>query len=57
MHVISVKKRRPDFRVFIDLLFGPDREVDSDGDAHEVYSRQWRDLYLRDRETNSPSLR
>ena len=49
---VIVKNPRPDFRVFGDLLFGFDRNVDSEGDAFPVCSREWRDLYLKDRESD-----
>lgn len=47
---------RPDFRVFVDLLFGYGRDVDSDGDAFPVFSREWRELYLKDRESDEPPI-
>ncbi|WP_321489126.1 hypothetical protein [uncultured Hyphomonas sp.] len=50
--VVIVDKPRPDFRVFIDLVYGPGRDVDTDGDANEVWSRNWRELYIRDREND-----
>jgi hypothetical protein len=53
---VIVEKPRPDFRVFIDLLFGYQRNVDSEGDASKVYSRDWQDLYLRDRESKEPPV-
>jgi len=56
MYIVTVTKPRPDFRVFIDLLFGFGRNVDSDGGAHEVCSREWRDLYIRDRESDEPKV-
>lgn len=51
MLTVTVCKPRPDHRVFGDLLFGPGRNLDSDGDADPVWSRNWRDLYLKDRES------
>lgn len=54
--LVTIHKPRPDFRVFIDLLFGPDRNVDSDGDADPVWSREWRELSLKDRESETPRL-
>ncbi|WNO10070.1 hypothetical protein [Teredinibacter sp. KSP-S5-2] len=56
MFTVIVKKPRPDFRVFIDLLFGEGRSVDSEGDANSVHSRDWRDLYLKDRESDDPKV-
>ena len=50
--VVIVDKPRPDFRVLIDLIYGPGRNVDTDGDAKEVWSRDWRELYIRDREND-----
>lgn len=44
MFTVTVRKPRPDFRVFIDLLFGPGWNVDTDGDADPVWSRDWREL-------------
>ncbi|MDP2596562.1 hypothetical protein [Alteromonas stellipolaris] len=53
---VLVREPRPDFRVFIDLLFGRGRNVDSEGDAFPVFSREWRDLYLKDRESEEPAV-
>ncbi|MCQ3827835.1 hypothetical protein HXX02_00095 [Microbulbifer elongatus] len=50
---VTVDKDRPDFRVFIDLLYGPDRNVDTDGDSIPIYSRDWEYLSIEDRETES----
>ena len=49
MFKVIVKKERPDFRVFIDLLFGTNSNVDAEGDSNPVNCRGWRDLYLKDR--------
>ncbi len=51
-----VKKPRPDFRVFIDLLYGFKHNVDTEGDSDFVASREWRDLYIKDRESNDPPV-
>jgi len=51
---VIVKNSRPDFRVFIDLLFGFESNVDSEGDIVPVFSREWHDLYLKDRESSEP---
>lgn len=56
MYSVTVNKTRPDFRVFIDLLFGAERNVDTDGDAEPVWSREWRELYLKDREADVPRV-
>ena len=56
MHSVTINKERPDFRVFIDLLFGPDRNVDTDGDSYIVNSRTWTYLYISDRESESPHI-
>ena len=56
MFIVTIHKPRPDFRVFIDLLFGPDRNVDSEGDADPVWSRDWCELSLKDRESETPRL-
>lgn len=31
MHTVKVVRDRTDFRAFIDLLYGPNRNVDTDG--------------------------
>lgn len=54
--VVIVDKPRPDFRVFIDLLYGLGRNVDTDGDANDVWSRDWRELYIRDRENDASGV-
>jgi hypothetical protein len=56
MHTIAVSRDRPDFRVFIDLLYGADRNVDTDGNSYPVNSRTWTHLYIADRESNDPSV-
>lgn len=56
MFTVTVHKPRPDFRVFIDLLFGAGRNVDTDGDADPVWSRDWRELYITDRQSNAPKV-
>ena len=56
MHLVSIDRDRPDFRVFIDLLYGPDWNVDTDGDSFPVSSRTWTDLYIADRQTGCPPV-
>ncbi|MBN3839402.1 hypothetical protein [Burkholderia sp. Ac-20349] len=57
MHTVKIARNRPDFRCFIDLLYGPPRNVDTDGDAYPVHSRLWTRLYLRDRKSDAPSVK
>ena len=54
MHRVTIVKDRPDCRVFIDLLFGANRNVDSEGNSNPVNSRTWSGLYLTDRESDAP---
>lgn len=56
VYTVTVVSDRPDFRCFLDLLYGPGREVDSDGDANPVYSRSWTFLYARARENEAPCV-
>ena len=56
MFTVRVNKPRPDFRVFIDLLYGHDHNVDIDGDSFRPESREWRQLYIKDRESDEPSV-
>ena len=56
MHTVVVSGHRPDFRVFIDLLYGPGRNVDTEGDSLPVNSRNWTCLYIADRETDDPAV-
>ncbi|HWX02769.1 hypothetical protein [Collimonas sp.] len=56
MHHITINGNRPDFRVFLDLLYGMDRNVDTDGDSFPVNSRTWSYLYIADRESDDPSV-
>ena len=56
MHTVRATQHRPDFRVFIDLLYGHGRNVDTDGDAEPVFSRSWTWLYLKDRESDDPAV-
>ncbi len=46
MYRVTINRARPDFRCFIDLLYGADEAVDSDGNAHPVSDRSWSFLYL-----------
>jgi hypothetical protein len=56
MYRVAIDRNRPDFRVFIDLLYGADRNVDTDGDSNPVNSRTWNYLYIADRESDDPSV-
>jgi len=56
MHHVTVNGNRPDFRIFVDLLYGADRNVDTDGDSDPVNSRTWCYLYIADRESDDPSV-
>jgi hypothetical protein len=56
MHYVEVIPDRPDFRVFVDLLYGHGRDVDTDGDAKPVSSRRWTWLSLKDRESDDPAV-
>ncbi len=56
MHRVYVNKNRPDFRVFIDLLYGVGRNVDTDGNSISVNSRTWTYLYIADRESDDPPV-
>jgi hypothetical protein len=56
MHVVHVIGPRPDFRVFIGLLYGDMHNVDTEGDSVPVYSRHWRELYIKDRESADASV-
>lgn len=56
MHTVRVDRDRPDFRAFIDLLYGANRNVDTDGNSNPVSSRTWSFLYVKDRESDDPSV-
>ncbi len=56
MHLIRVDRDRPDFRVFIDLLFGHGWDVDTEGNSHPVNSRAWTSLYIADRTRGEPPV-
>src|SRR5262245_33520654 len=56
MHRVTINRDRPDFRVFIDLLYGAGRNVDTDGDSIPVNSRTWTCLYIADRESDDPEV-
>ena len=49
MHLVKIDKERPDFRAFIDLLFGRGWNVDTEGNSHPVNSCTWTSLYIADR--------
>ena len=56
MHVVKIDRERPDFRVFIDLLFGREWNVDTEGNSHPVNSRTWTSLYIADRTRSEPPV-
>jgi hypothetical protein len=56
MHLVKIDRERPDFRVFIDLLFGPEWNVDTEGNSHPVNSRTWTSLYIADRTRKEPPV-
>ena len=56
MYEVKVAKNRPDFRVFLDLLYGVDRNVDTEGNSHPVNSRTWTYLSIKDRESGDPRI-
>jgi hypothetical protein len=56
MHLVTIDRERPDFRVFIDLLFGRGWNVDTDGNSHPVNSRTWSSLYIADRTRDRASV-
>lgn len=56
MYNVTIDRPRPDFRVFMDLLYGA-WAVDSDGDAEPVWSRQWTELHMRERKTGAAWVR
>lgn len=53
MYTVMVVTDRPDFRCFLDLLYGPGRNVDTEGDSYPVNSRTWTYLYMKDRESDA----
>jgi hypothetical protein len=44
---------RPDFRLVLTFLWGDRRNCDTDGNSHNPASREWTELYCRNRETPS----
>ena len=56
MHRVRVTGDRPDFRVFIGLLYADMHDVDTDGNSIPVYSREWTSLYMKDRESEEPYI-
>jgi hypothetical protein len=42
--------------VFVDLLYGVGRNVDTDGDSNPVNSRTWTYLHIADRESDDPPV-
>jgi hypothetical protein len=56
MHFVTIVRDRPDFRVFIDLLFGAGWNVDTDGNSRPVNSRTWTALYIADRTRKNPPV-
>lgn len=56
MYTVTVVRDRPEFRCFLDLLYGPGRNVDTDGDSFPASSRSWTYLYVKDRESDDPCV-
>ena len=56
MYTVEIDRDRPDFRVFVDLLYGHGRNVDTEGNSYPVNSRSWTELYIKDRESNDPAV-
>jgi hypothetical protein len=56
MHQVLIERDRPDFRVFIDLLYDYGRNVDTEGNSYPVNSRTWSSLYVKDRESSDPAV-
>ena len=56
MYRVKINAARPDYRVFIDLLYGNERDVDTDGNSIPVNSRNWTCLYIKDRDGGDPCL-
>lgn len=57
MFEIKVNRERPDFRVLVDLFYDSEKNADTSGNCQEVYDRSWTDFYLKDRESDEPSIR
>jgi hypothetical protein len=56
MYKVHVIGDRPDFRVFLDLLYDQMQNVDTEGDSIPVNSRKWTNLYIKDREGADSSV-
>lgn len=56
MYKVHIIGERPDFRVFLDLLYGRMQNVDTEGNSNPVNSRNWTDLYIKDREGSDPAV-
>lgn len=54
---VRVNSARPDFRTFLHLAYGIEANVDTDGDAKPVYTREWTYLYMRLREDGAKPVR
>ncbi|ROO33253.1 hypothetical protein SAMN03159507_01281 [Pseudomonas sp. NFACC32-1] len=56
MYTVTVVSERPDFRCFLDMLYGPGRNVDTEGNSYPVNNRSWTCLYVKDRESDDPCI-
>lgn len=56
MYEVYIKTERPDFRVFIGLIYSDKHDVDTEGNANPVNSRDWTELYIKDRQSNDPPI-
>lgn len=56
MFQVRVNSGRPDFRIFIDLLYERGREVDTSGNCRHPEDTAWTDRYIKDRQSERPHL-
>ncbi|MFT5497413.1 MAG: hypothetical protein ACI9TH_002819 [Kiritimatiellia bacterium] len=56
LRFVRIVGDRPDFRVFISLLYSDFHNVDTDRDSHPGHSRKWTYLYIEDRSREAPSV-
>ena len=56
MYIVTANSNRPDFRVLIDLLFDPGRNVDTSGNCRFPDDKSWTDVYIKDRESEQPHV-
>lgn len=56
MHFVNIVKPRPTMMDVIEVLYGKDANVDTDGDSNPADSTEWTSLWIRKRGSDIPPV-